>query len=74
MNIGNRKFMAFMIGICAIVALMIYAMIKSITMTGDNLEHIAWIIFFMVAMFQGANVGEWFAKTKIPHPEPPAAS
>ncbi len=60
---GNRKMTVFIIAILTITAIILVSMfIKSVTFTGDNIERLCWIVFFLALSFTGGNAAEWFAK------------
>ncbi|TAK57864.1 MAG: hypothetical protein EPO24_09355 [Bacteroidetes bacterium] len=62
----NRKLKAFYVTIVSCLLIVAVAIVKGVSLTGDNIVAIVTILAAVGGGFFGANFGEHYAKSKTP--------
>ncbi len=62
MNNGNRKLKAYYVAVTCIMVIIVIALFRNVTFTGDNIVTLTMVIGGVSAMFFGGNAAEWIAQ------------
>lgn len=71
---GNRKLKAYYVAIVCIMSVIIVALFKNVTFTGDNIVTLTMVIGGVAALFFGGNAAEWIASRQGGINSKPAAT
>ena len=61
----TRKMQIFYTTVAFVLIVVLFAFFNNVTFTSDNLTVIIQFILIFAMVMAGANVGEWFMKSKI---------